>query len=413
VGEAARAEFGAGVGGEFEAISAVPLVAFLAGGGAGVATDRLAVEAADPAVVTDVRSAVVATPAFVLADGVAAVGAEEPFPVGEGDIRAGGVVGPQCSGDEEEEIEQPPLFQRPADGDPSLPLAEFLAPDMRVGHVRIGPGGVRFQGDHSIVERDSRSGATVFEADFEWSQINPLQFDRFGPHGDRPVAGILEEFAELPPQGDQIVIDLARRGGWRVCRPGWFELAVEFPDELVMPRDGVVKLPAEAVGRPGPTAACGALEPPAEPFALAPGVMREDDSARFRLGGVDLSFDSERQPEEFCIGVLHGSGLPVKKISTASPPPGRTARGESVVSVNRPFDFGWGDRDAIPLGKRLVGGARLAVDANQVIARLAGANLPLDQLGDGRPLGDIDVIGEPAAVVVDDQNFHSGVPFNR
>jgi hypothetical protein len=66
----------------------------------------------------------------------------------------------------------------------------------------------------------------------------------------------------------------------------------------------------------------------------------------------------------------------------------------------RPFDLYWSNAHAVALLKHLVGCTRLAIDTDQIIARLA-SNPLFDKFAYRRAFVDFDVVGEPAAVVVD------------
>jgi len=72
----------------------------------------------------------------------------------------------------------------------------------------------------------------------------------------------------------------------------------------------------------------------------------------------------------------------------------------------RALDLRRRDGDAIAFTQNLICRAGLTIDADQVVTRLRGADLPLEQLSDSRAIGYVHVIGEAAAVVVDDQNLH-------
>ena len=64
------------------------------------------------------------------------------------------------------------------------------------------------------------------------------------------------------------------------------------------------------------------------------------------------------------------------------------------------------DRNAIAFEQHLIRGTGQAIDANQVVRWVPGANLLLDDLLDRRPFGDLDKISKTAAVIIDEQNFH-------
>ena len=67
----------------------------------------------------------------------------------------------------------------------------------------------------------------------------------------------------------------------------------------------------------------------------------------------------------------------------------------------RPFDLGRRKADPVPFAQKLIRCTGLPVNANQVVIRLAGTDLLLEELLDCRAILHVDVIGEAAAVVVD------------
>jgi hypothetical protein len=75
----------------------------------------------------------------------------------------------------------------------------------------------------------------------------------------------------------------------------------------------------------------------------------------------------------------------------------------------RPFNLDRREADPIAFAQHLVGRDRLAVHANQIVVRLAAADLLLEELADGRAFSDLDVIREATAVVVDKQNLHAEI----
>jgi hypothetical protein len=71
----------------------------------------------------------------------------------------------------------------------------------------------------------------------------------------------------------------------------------------------------------------------------------------------------------------------------------------------RPFDLYWSNAHAVAMLEHLVRRTWLAIDTNQIIARLASDTL-FDKFAYRHAFVDFDVVGEPAAVVVDEQNLH-------
>jgi hypothetical protein len=76
-----------------------------------------------------------------------------------------------------------------------------------------------------------------------------------------------------------------------------------------------------------------------------------------------------------------------------------------LVLGARPLDLHWSDAHPVAMLEHLIGSARLTIDADQIVAGLASDPL-FDKLAYRRAFLDFDVVGEPAAVVVDEQNLH-------
>jgi len=72
----------------------------------------------------------------------------------------------------------------------------------------------------------------------------------------------------------------------------------------------------------------------------------------------------------------------------------------------RSFNFRRRDADAIARLQHIIGSGRLAVDADQVIRGAAVRDTLLKQLSNGGAFGDIDLVGEPGAEVVQKENLH-------
>src|SRR5687768_12185482 len=67
------------------------------------------------------------------------------------------------------------------------------------------------------------------------------------------------------------------------------------------------------------------------------------------------------------------------------------------------------DADARAFVQDLVGAGRQAVDADQKVLGFTVGQLLLEQLLDRGAVGDVEAVGEAAAVVVDEQDSHSGL----
>ena len=66
-----------------------------------------------------------------------------------------------------------------------------------------------------------------------------------------------------------------------------------------------------------------------------------------------------------------------------------------------PLNLGRCDGDTVAIQQHLVTGHGLAIDPDQVVAFLAGANTLIEQFLDSDVFCDFDVVGKSAAVVVD------------
>ena len=69
--------------------------------------------------------------------------------------------------------------------------------------------------------------------------------------------------------------------------------------------------------------------------------------------------------------------------------------------VTRAFDLGRRDRNPIAFLQDLIRRAGLAVDADKIVARFGRTYLLLEQLCYRRAIGNVHVVGESAAIVVD------------
>jgi hypothetical protein len=72
----------------------------------------------------------------------------------------------------------------------------------------------------------------------------------------------------------------------------------------------------------------------------------------------------------------------------------------------RPFDFGGGKRDTIAFHEHLIARRRLAIDSDQIVFGLGLSHLAFEKFLNGRTVRDVDVIGEAAPVVIDEQDSH-------
>ena len=62
---------------------------------------------------------------------------------------------------------------------------------------------------------------------------------------------------------------------------------------------------------------------------------------------------------------------------------------------------------AVAFLEDLPGRHRLAIDADKEVARPAVGNLLGEELLDGRAIGNLDVVGETCAIVIDEEDDHA------
>src|SRR5205807_1864733 len=82
------------------------------------------------------------------------------------------------------------------------------------------------------------------------------------------------------------------------------------------------------------------------------------------------------------------------------------AAASAALGGARPFNFCGGHADAVALPQNLFGADGLAVHADEVVLGAALGQPGGEELGDGSARRDLDVVGEAAAVIVDEQHFH-------
>ena len=82
----------------------------------------------------------------ILAHRVAAVRADDAFPVGEWDEGRVGIVVLEHATGEHEEVAQPSAGERGLHRGPAVASAELLVADVRMCDVAVGRGGMRIKG---------------------------------------------------------------------------------------------------------------------------------------------------------------------------------------------------------------------------------------------------------------------------
>ena len=81
-------------------------------------------------------------------------------------------------------------------------------------------------------------------------------------------------------------------------------------------------------------------------------------------------------------------------------------RSEGTLPGRGPFDLGRSDRDPVPRLEHRVAAARLAIDPDQIVRWLPLWQSLVEELLHGGAVRDVDVVGESAAVVVDEEHSH-------
>ena len=76
------------------------------------------------------------------------------------------------------------------------------------------------------------------------------------------------------------------------------------------------------------------------------------------------------------------------------------------ATVRSPFDLGGSDRDPVARLEHGLSQCRLAIDTDQVVRWLALRQPLFKEFLNGGPVRDVDLVGESAAVVVDEEDLH-------
>ena len=109
--------------------------------------------------------------------------------------------------------------------------------------------------------------------------------------------------------------------------------------------------------------------------------------------------DGNREAHGWFVFAFHWQLLDLKEQAADRQDQARQSAALLVLGA-RPFDFHRSDADAITMLQHLVRRARLAIDADEIVAGLASDPL-FEEFAHGRAFVDFDVVGEAAAVVVD------------
>ena len=97
---------------------------------------------------------------------------------------------------------------------------------------------------------------------------------------------------------------------------------------------------------------------------------------------------------------------PPLEIAGLQPEWATAPRWPEVIVLTSSFDLQWCERNAIAFTKRLVRCRRLTIDTDQVTVGVKRADMSLEHLLNGGSSGHVNVMGESARVVADEQDFH-------
>jgi len=137
--------------------------------------------------------------------------ARDAIPIVQRDEWAVRVVASQQIGDDHEEVEQATFLQRTPDRQPAVSFADRFILDMRVRDAIVGRRRMRIEGDHAVLITMVEAERLPVEADLERSQVNAVEDDRLGDHGEGLGPAIELQFVELLLQCEQIQEDVADR----------------------------------------------------------------------------------------------------------------------------------------------------------------------------------------------------------
>ena len=84
---------------------------------------------------------------------------------------------------------------------------------------------------------------------------------------------------------------------------------------------------------------------------------------------------------------------------------GRGGRADDAGS-DGPFDLGGSERNPLPFPEHVASRGRLTIDPDQVVLRLPSGIFSWEQLLHGGSFGHLDVVGEPATLLLMYSNHH-------
>ncbi len=306
-----------------------------------------------------------------------AVVAIDAVPVLQLDVRAAGVVRFEDLPNHDEEIQEPPLLQRPLDRRPPIALAKLTVLDVRVGGVGMGGGRIGINRNHGV--RLLLAQFVPAKLDSETPQVGSFEDDGAGDCRDVGRFEANVHVVELVAQRDKIAKDVVP------SRPGFSRVA------CIDPVQGLVDLAAKVVQRtpevlaqticrPMPLAARGFLHLTDQvPTAVPGGVGQPNDrpgmlhvGQRFVNGAAGSQRLLLNLTHEFTFPLGHGNG---RMESTVPATVFRMAR---LHETDRALDLRRREADSVSLAENLIRRNGLAVDPDQVVVRAGRFDLLLE-----------------------------------
>ena len=169
-----------------------------------VTTKRSTDRAITDAGVAEITAARFALRTLIVVEFASTTGTVPSLPTIECDVGAAAVVGIEDLPHDQEEIRQPSLLQRVADGRASFSFTQRLIFDVRMRHVITTAWRLRIAGDNLVVQWCVRE----MQPDLERSQKHLFQFDRIGHGGEMSPAEIAADLGELVVERDEVAVDL-------------------------------------------------------------------------------------------------------------------------------------------------------------------------------------------------------------
>ncbi len=316
---------------------------------------------------------------------------------------------------QQEEIQEAALGQGGGNGGPAFALAELFALNVGMGHILVAGGRVRIE-SHDPIGMRAAAQLLPIEPDLERPQTDAFEHDGLGRGADLVRLQIDVDFVELLIHGQKIAEDFRGRGQIHGLLGSFYSAGYVFQFAGQIP-EAVGQVAGEDFRRPQPATLLCPLDLPFEPQNVLPRVFREVDRAGWAAASSHLFVDQHGRAERGLLSVVHGKlskrnghrDLPARW-------PGHSLAGRLGLrrrswhlACGGAFDLGWREAYPVTLLEDLVGGDRLAVDADEVVLRLAVGDVLREELFHGGAGRGLDVVGEPRTVVVDVEDAQGSV----